>query len=178
MKFLLVFLLLSIQLQAKPLPVKEEIQTMALNSMLLSAVEKGSLEAVNSLLNRGANPNYRSENLSAVYLATVYQHIDTLTLLLKHKANVPNEAIEFVAVNGPLEIAELFAANEISFNQLNQDGDSLLVGAIRTNNVQMVGFLIEQGVNPNIKNNNGQDAFEANLYYLESQQKIRTLLNK
>jgi ankyrin repeat protein len=91
-----------------------------LGAALADAAGRGQLEAVRSLLERGADPNVPEEGNAphgrALYAAVYNRHVDVARLLLEHGAN-PNQEVESSAdapsiaiMNSDKKMIELLAS--------------------------------------------------------------------
>jgi ankyrin repeat protein len=117
--------------------------------LLWEAVNKGELQKVHELLNKGANLDSRDpEGMTPLMIATRSDKRELVELLLSKESN-----INFV---GPY-------------------GDSALLVAAMNGRSELVTFLLEKGASPDARNSDGQTALML-AYLTGNMEKVKTLL--
>lgn len=134
-------------------------------SALMRAAEKGYLDAVELLIDSGADLNLRNDNVeddyfedsaqvrSALMLAAENGHFDVVKLLVDRKAKIDFlegskeiSALALAAKNGHLEIVKFLIANGAKI-EWDEGGASPLMRAARHGYVDVMRCLIKAGAN-------------------------------
>ncbi|HEY3307583.1 MAG TPA: ankyrin repeat domain-containing protein [Desulfuromonadaceae bacterium] len=132
---------------------------------LMSAVMKGSLDAVEQLVSAGAWVNYmNSAAVNALWLAANSGRLDIAKYLVKHGAYIDNRNNEDVtplmvaAMNGHLDIVKFLIASKAKLNFAHKEGDSALMFALAKGHTDIARLLIMAGADVNIQNRFGISA--------------------
>lgn len=146
-------------------PAPKDSKTADLNLDLLKAVADGNLDATKKAVSDGADVNAMDgqHGMTALVWAVGKGHAEVVAFLLEKGAN-PNAAIP----NGPPALQIAIDQNKPEIAQMlekagavfaaQQEGPSpegLLFAAVSEGNEPLVKELLENGVNPNIANDNG-----------------------
>lgn len=141
--------------------------TEKLDNDLAQAILKGDIPAVMSALNNGGNPNSRYRQLPLAAISIVDDcEPEILLLLIKYGAKLETKfqhngysLVHFAAFSGDLRCLKILKDNGANLSAEDKQGESALFSALSMNKPEAFGFLINSGVNPYIKNNNGYDVF-------------------
>ncbi|MBI5407482.1 MAG: ankyrin repeat domain-containing protein [Nitrospirae bacterium] len=133
------------------------------DEVFLQYVEQGDVVVVKLFLDAGVKSETK---YGALYRAVGSGHIDVVKLLLGTgidvKANkVGIKAVHTAAINGYFDIVKLLIGKGVSIHEKipgGEGGETLLMSAIRGDNIDIVEFLIEKGVAVNEKNGAGRTA--------------------
>lgn len=127
------------------------------------------LEIINLLLNYGANVNIQNKvGYTALMDAVEANNLDLIRLLLAHRANPDLKEYEvgetalFIAVEDEsLEAVKiLILEGKANINLQDEIGNTALMNAINNDNNNMVEFLLENGADVSIRNENDEDALD------------------
>lgn len=159
---------------------------------LTIAVRKRYNVIARQLIERGANPNVKGPlNMTALHQAILNNDIETMELLLKHKANISAESNSFEEIPGtkpshsPLEWASnlgfveairillLYGANP---NQKAIDGFSPLISALWMSEKEAAKVLLENGADPNMEFSNSTNMTPLHIAALEGFADITKML--
>ena len=127
---------------------------------LVSAVRKGKLEKVESLISAGADVNTtddkgygdseRRSKVTPLHLASLYGHTEIVKALISAGADVNetdsdnDSALDLASRNGHTEIVKaLIAAPDTNVETMPQNGNLLLHGASRNGHTEIVKALID-----------------------------------
>ncbi|NJM80254.1 MAG: hypothetical protein HC854_12710 [Flavobacterium sp.] len=136
---------------------------------LYKAVEKGDIEKVKELLQKGENVNEYSKNgLFPLWRATADNNYEISKLLIENKAKVnqlnkvpPAEgtAIELPCQEGYLDIVKLLVENGADINLKGFRGFTPIRIAARNGHLEIVKYLAESGAKIDIKAMDGATPF-------------------
>ncbi|KAJ3502692.1 hypothetical protein NMY22_g18503 [Coprinellus aureogranulatus] len=116
---------------------------------LRAACNKGELEAVNLLLEHGADPNLTGGHWgSALHACACYDYVDCARALLEHGADP---------------------------NVRNKDGDTPLHDACTEGYTKVAELLLDFGVDPTIRNNDGETALQQAMRHKGGSEIVRML---
>ena len=134
---------------------------------LFVAVENGSVEITEILLNFGAKPNARDETRQTPLMRLdADASAELVNLLIRHgaKVNAVDEEkttpIIFAARNAKPEILKILIENGANINRQNEAGETALMIAAENDNLENVRFLLDAGANLNLKDAEGDTAIE------------------
>lgn len=114
----------------------------------IRAVNMGNLEMVKMFLSHGANIHLGDD--AAIFSACLFGYVEIFRLLLQHGANLCQQLLPCASKGGHVEIIKiLLHTNGFSFSAKTIFASSILV--IRSNNITVLGLLLEQGSFPNDK---------------------------
>ena len=130
---------------------------------LLAACDRGDVETVRNLAEKGVDVNVRDDDDSALYRAAKQGHVQVLKILLQHEANVN-------ATNGRLKWSALMVARQIeclsvvklllqhgaNVNVRGKSGVSALFIASKCGSREVVEMLLIHGADVNIQNSRGR----------------------
>lgn len=136
------------------------------NDLLLTSVNYGSKEVVETLINLGLDINFTNyENQTALHIAIRNKDLNIILLLLKYgidtNINSKNGSVlhEAIAINSP-EIVSFLMLYGVKSNLLDREGNtafhrlSLTLGDLESKK-QCIDLLIKYGCDINKKNNEG-----------------------
>jgi ankyrin repeat protein len=154
-------------------PNINSIQTQSGLSLLAEAVSNGNREIVNVLLMAGANVNARTRGgRTALMFVSDKTSVELVRDLLTYGANVnarddfgDNATIVAAEASTVAVLKELINAGA-KIDVTNSSGQSALFGAAR-HNVEAIELLIKYGVDPNVRDEDGQTALMATASYGE-----------
>ena len=150
----------------KGLVLKDKcINKKTLNKALISSVTDGMTKSVESLLNHGADINTpfdkESRDLTSLYIASKYGHIDIVKLLLEKGAD-PNiapssEYVQYVPLlvaveENYIEIVKLLLEKGANINVDSRFGTPL-IRALYMGNTEIAKLLLQKGADVNVYNN-------------------------
>lgn len=134
---------------------------------LFIAVENGSAEIAEILLNFGAKPNARDDNRRTPLMRLDEDASPQLVnLLIKHGARVNlvdregNTALIFAAPAASAEVLRILINHSSNINARNAQGRTALMEAAEADNAENVRALLEAGANVSLKNKNGETAYD------------------
>ena len=133
------------------------------------AVKYGSTEAIELLLDRGADLNIHNKyDLTAFGQAIRGGNMETVKLLLEHQPNLiikydegwdeEQTALMIAAVKGHTEIVRLLLDRGADPNIQDDQGQTALINAIFSISIETVKLLLDRGADPNIQDDQGQTA--------------------
>ena len=138
------------------------------NSVLPDAANKGFVEVVETLLSFGADPNYSSEDGSALRQAVRAGHPDVAGLLLEHGAVDDLSAIDrFLGACARAqrdEAERLLVEHPGLIGQLSGSDQAAIVEAAGRDNVASVALMVDLGLSIHARNNLGETALHAAAY--------------
>ncbi|KAJ3498906.1 hypothetical protein NLG97_g767 [Lecanicillium saksenae] len=120
---------------------------------LWASVATRQEEMTQMLLDRGADPDFDSHKTPLLSLAIDMDDTKTAELLIEYGADVKqrddysNTPLEYAAANNSLSLCRLLVAKGAKVE--GNRGTSALHAAITEHNVEIVRFLLSQGVSPN-----------------------------
>jgi hypothetical protein len=136
---------------------------------LMKAIQGGQADAVNALLERGANANASDAlgNSSLHFFArgTGAQSDDILKSLLSHKAklesknNAGETPLLVAGKNLNLDMVKLLLKNGSNKNALDANGETVLFPFARNGDLKAYAVLVKLGVDPRIRNKKGEGPF-------------------
>jgi ankyrin repeat protein len=125
------------------------------------AVQKGCIEIVNFLLEKGANINVITNNgftlLHCAALETYHNKVELIELLLERGLNINasdnkgHTPLHFAAFNGYSEVVRCLLDKGANINAPNNDGWTPLYIAIDKKHPNVIKLLLERGADVNIK---------------------------
>ena len=146
---------------------------------LILASSRGFKDIVAELINAKANLNLQAKGGSTALMKTImYARIGIAELLIDKGADVTTKdaldytalilAVKFGYYDLARKIIDAFInlnpdnkkALEEFINQEAQGGETALIEAINSNDIEMVKLLIKNGANPNLKNSKGFSALD------------------
>jgi ankyrin repeat protein len=130
------------------------------STALIYSTRVGDPEIVKYLVDKGAKVNIKDSLLVSPLMNTV---------------SVENETEEVSAKE--LEIVKFLIEKGANINELNKDGESVLVYAIMQGNFELVKFLVEKGADIHLKNVNETSIF-MNAAYFHNLEIVKYLVDK
>lgn len=131
------------------------------------------------ILNRKINPNIKFFDKSPIELAATIQNVEILKLFKKYSENLSisvdrtgnvsiNNAIFYASSNtlnldlkNRRETIIYLLENGINKNQIDNKGNSILMRSIVGCDINLIKYLIKKGINPSIKNHDGENLYSA-----------------
>ena len=145
MKIITVLILFLINCGSSPNIEKTKTMT---QSNLLNLVHQNDLIGIDTALKNGANVNTTdSQKNSLLLIATQKQYKEMATLLVKHGADVNQQAINldspflYAGATGQTELLKIFLANGARFDIFNRYNGSALIPACERGHVETVNLL-------------------------------------
>jgi hypothetical protein len=140
---------------------------------LLDATESGNIRRVQELLDSGVDINdyVNDYGMTALLLASMYEHIDIVRLLLEKGAdvNIKDEngynALMWASVRGYTDIVRLLLENGADINLQNENGYTALMLASVSGITEIVRLLLEKGADVNIRDEYGNATLSLALYH-------------
>jgi len=163
-------------LKSLPTPQDQETLNMAVLSIngrndlgetaLMIFTRKGEHQIVVNLIKREADPNLKNrEGKTALHICTALGDIEMVELLIKNgaKINIRDDSgaeASYYAVKYSHQniLDTLFKAD--AKKNLRFEGDSYLHIALKNKDTKMFAYLLEQGVDPLVKNNHGNSCLD------------------
>ena len=150
--------------KALGIPEEEDASTSALDQRLLEAAAEGQLKSVKLLVRQGANLNARNEEgATPLILAAANGHTRTVSALCelgakvdattKHDVSALLAAIMHPKEPNPLVIRALLDMGA-SIELASDSGVTPLLAACDRGDYDVVTFLLENGANPNVEDDN------------------------
>ena len=136
---------------------------------LMNLAERGKLEAVRLLLDRGADVNHVTEEPSmttALNVAASSGQLDVVRLLLDRGATVdhPEEegwtALRLASQNRHADVVRLLLERGANVNTADISGVTPLMRAAFDNQLDIAKLLIEKGADVSLRSQNGQSALD------------------
>ncbi len=135
----------------KPKKLKDyEIEVM--NEELISAVRRGEKDAVETLLNRGADPNTKDRNGSTPLMeASIYDYADIVDILLVRGADVDRKdnsggtALMMAVISGNTDIIQTLLARDADPKAEDRNGMTPLMEATLSGYTEIVELLQPSG---------------------------------
>ncbi|CAJ0950035.1 unnamed protein product, partial [Mesorhabditis belari] len=153
-------------------------------TLLHHAVHLDSIDAINALLNNGANPCVQNDlgktafqmcRSDAAKMAFVQEVLRAITMSNSGRlcqliscgvpvdsidsASTKNTLLNWAADFGTVDIVRILCDSGATINAANAKGDTPLHAALRKTDEEIVRQLLSHGADPNKKNNKGEDAF-------------------
>jgi len=132
-----------------------------INVQFIEAAEKGDLEAVKTLLQRGANIDATTQyGDTALHWAAVKGHFNVVTFLLENDASPNVKAMSLytplmvAAQKGFIGIVNALLDKGAAIDVQNKEGSTVLLSAACSGNINVVNVLLDKGANINDQNNN------------------------
>jgi len=149
------------------------------NTPLILASIYGHKDVIEYLIDKQVNLNVQNNyGLSALMDAIINRHPDIAELLIKKgadvtlKSNYGETALNIAAVSGYVDTAKQIIEKFIALNPnnkealgkfldtQNRDGNTALIEAVENNRAKIVQFLLNEGVNRNLRNNQNLNALD------------------
>lgn len=105
-----------------------------------------SLDIINTIIKCGFDINSKIANGNTILM----EMIDSILLLNKNQDEQKRNSL--------LALTNALVKKGLNFNKVNQDNETVLFKAVRSNDDEIVKFLLEFGINVNNKNNKTQTA--------------------
>ncbi|KAG4087429.1 ankyrin repeat-containing domain protein [Neocallimastix lanati (nom. inval.)] len=132
--------------------------------LLIKAVENNSLDVLKILYNHGIDLNEKQYNRTALSLAA-FNGFENVAKFLVNKVENISDKNNFYRLS-PLFIALrrknfniipiLLETNKIYIDDLDNNGNTALVYAVKYGNIELVKTMVKYGANINVKSNNGK----------------------
>ena len=134
---------------------------------LFLAVENGSAEIAETLLNFGAKINVRDTNRQTPLMRLDEDASPELVnLLIRHGAKVnlidndKNNALILASRAVKAEVLQILIGYTTNINAQNSDGRTALMEAADADNLENIRALLQSGANVNLKNKDGESAID------------------
>jgi len=158
------------------------------NSPLIYAIQKRYTSIAKLLMKNGAHVNITNkEGYSPLDYAIKTKNYDIANYLYDCGSDVYNiktitfEALKQIITDNNLSLFKKLMANNIDINmKSSENGNTLLHYSISYGNINMVKYLLKYGADKEIKNNDGQNAYNINMNFNKFNQtynKINDMLN-
>ena len=138
-------------------------------TILMLAVDYNSIKITEYLLSIGIDPNIKNKYGDTCLTLAVIKNHQNIINLLKNKPEMSIESlnkylVKYIMENNMIILSLLIKTiknidNNI-FNYRNNDGYTILHLAINESKKDMVQFLLENGIDPNIKTSNNETPLE------------------
>lgn len=134
------------------------------SKVLFAACTMGDPAIVKALLEGGADPNTDSSGMTSLMVSAMYGRLDIAKLLVEHRADVNREdgegstALFYSAMNGKYEMTKFLLENDAVAQKINKYNKTPLFWAVR-HDVRITKLLVEHGVDVNVKDLEGHEAF-------------------
>lgn len=129
------------------------------------AVERGELEKVKSLTEKGIDVNATKNNLTPLMRTAFKGHLDIVKYLISKGANVNAKsdkygftALMMTAGKGYLEVVKYLISKGADINDKDKNGTTALMYASKNGHLEVVKYLINKGADMNAKDNYGGTA--------------------
>ncbi|MBT3350787.1 MAG: hypothetical protein HOJ95_02070 [Nitrospinaceae bacterium] len=134
-------------------------------SVLIDAAQGGKLQAVNILIQAGADLNVKDkDNFTPLIWAAHKKHASIVKALIKanadlnQKTDLGDTALIWAVRNDDSEIANLLIKAGADLNIRNEEGHTALIRVVQEGNVEMAKTLIDGGADINAKGKSGATA--------------------
>ena len=149
------------------------VRTTSWGDELLVAARNGDLIEVQTLLEKGADPNTRiDDGWTPLHWAAFKGHVDVVRVLLergadpKAKDNNGRRPLHIAAQIGHVEIVKILLDRGADPNaKNNNNGSTPLHEAALNGHVDVVRVLLDRGADPNAKNNTGHTPLHNAAYF-------------
>ncbi len=137
--------------------VMSSVAGLSVNDELLEAAEKGSLEQVTTLVEKGADVNTKRSYRTAVMAAAQSGNLDLVKFLVEKgadpqvKSRLGNTAVMSAVRSGNLEVVKFLTGKGVGVNAEDEKGRTALMFAARAGKLGIVEFLVDRGANVNAK---------------------------
>lgn len=136
------------------------------NEELMEACEKGELEKVKSIIEKGIDIDLEYNNWTPLTKASEKGHLNIVKYLVENGAKINKEnghdwtALMCASMNGHSDIVEYLVENGAGVNIKNEDGHTalILVSNEDKEHLNIIQYLVDNGADINIKNNDGDTA--------------------
>jgi ankyrin repeat protein len=135
------------------------------HTLLISSLQHSIPSLTNFLLEKGADPNEKSENgTPPILYAVMHKNLEFTNILIQKGADLnaknfyDNTALIFAANHSNFELANLLLQNKADVDTVNFEGNSPLIYATFQKNKEMVKLLVENHANINLQNKKGESA--------------------
>lgn len=139
-----------------------DAQTKLGKTALYIAAERGQVEIVKELLELGADVNLKAEDETLLHAASSSPNPNLLEKIVKLLPHLINEqtkegytALHNASIVGNPSCISILLNNGASLDIVNNEGDDALILATRARQTAAVAFLLEQKMDPNKKNKDG-----------------------
>ena len=136
------------------------------------ACMSGASDAVNKLLQSGADPNvFSNKKFSPIEFACMAKSYNIVKTLIEHKANINvfdvffNTPLIYSCINNSSELVSLLIANNVNVNVPNKLGNTPLMYACMLKNLELAKILINAEADINKLNSCGCNALYFALYH-------------
>ncbi|MGL9718324.1 MAG: ankyrin repeat domain-containing protein [Wolbachia sp.] len=126
------------------------------------AVRGGKLDAVKSLINKGADVNAKSKfNSTPLHSAVADGKLDIVKYLINRGADVNakrkggNTPLHWAVIRWGIDVARILLEHNADVNDEDDEGATVLHYAIIGKNLEVVKYIIEKGANVNAKDKYG-----------------------
>jgi len=137
-------------------------------AIIMYAVRVGDLEIFKYLYPYAANINFsdRYDSNSLIKSIDKSGKTEIFEYLIKHNLNdISDKIVKNIIFNNQLELLKILMNNNFDINFRDDEGNTLLVYAIKNCNKSMVDYLISIGANISNINNEGQSIFDISYQY-------------
>ncbi len=137
-----------------------------LENQLLTAAQLGKIDAVRSLVDKGANVNAKDSGLTVLSWASRYGTADVVRILIEKGAKVNGKddygstALTWAAESGKTDNARVLIENGADLNVKGRNGKTALMRAAEYGYADAVRLLIEKGADINAKDEDGKTALD------------------
>jgi ankyrin repeat protein len=132
-----------------------------INQTMLLTAEHGNLKGITTMLGLGANINHTDDN-----------HDSALTWAACSCSRLPENYQTYVS------IVKQLIEHDADIDHQNSEGESALISAAQTDNIEMVKYLLGQGANHTLINEDGQTALDLALVQEEQSEAIIDMLQQ
>ena len=155
--------ILRLLLEATPQPMDDPVS-------LIFASTIGNVQVVDMLLKAGCNP------LSSKYFEAALLVSQTSQLEIIRSISCPS--LVFACINGHLEIVKLLLKEIHNFNHQQETGETILMIACECGHIDIILTLLENGADPNICDNDGNNALHYALLTSSSEDNTIDIIQK